>query len=439
MRTSLPILFLLLSACALPHKPTPMEMDVVDRSFHGPSKRDRAEEILRKDELTLEDTLRLVDLLNPTLESLRKDVDLAPLEAWDASLFPNPELAIEVEEFPTGGGRSLGNSERGFGLSQSIPVGGRLGAASSVAALQRKVAALRYLRQRRVILTEAKSAFHDVLAAKHNVDLTRHTRDLAEQFHDLTEERFKAEAVPEMEVLKAAVNLAKAGTDVRMAETDLAVAIKTLHALIGDVNYPVEKFSGELFVRFEAPSLEALKGQVIVAHPELEIVRAQKTLAERELDLAGAGAIPDVNLDVAHKWTEGSERILEFGVSVPIPLFNRNQAKIVAATIRVRQAELRIQETKNAVTLALIETYRNFAAAQERVETYRKTILPKAQKALDQTNEGYKAGKFSYLDVLDSQQTLAEARIAYIFALKDLNRFASELEQLTGSRLQGIR
>ena len=90
-------------------------------------------------------------------------------------------------------------------------------------------------------------------------------------------------------------------------------------------------------------------------------------------------------------------------------------------------------------TLSLIEAYRNFAAAQDRVKTYRETILPKAQKALDQTNEGYKAGKFSYLDVLDSQQTLTEARIAFLFALQDLNRFVTELEKLTGSRIQGIR
>ena len=70
---------------------------------------------------------------------------------------------------------------------------------------------------------------------------------------------------------------------------------------------------------------------------------------------------------------------------------------------------------------------------------YRETILPKAQKALEQTDEGYKAGKFSYLDVLDSQQTLAEARIAYVSALWDLNRLAAELEKVTGTRLTGTR
>ena len=433
------VLLLLLTACAAPARPTLIDMDILDRSFREPSQRDQAEEILKKEELTLDDVLRLADLLNPTLESLRKDVDLAPLEAWDASIFPNPTLEIEAEEFPTGEGRSLSRSERGFGISQSIPVGGRLGAATTVAEKQRELAAMRYLWQRRLILTDAKNAFLSVLAVRQNVELTRKTQDLAKQFHDLTDERFKAEAIPEMEVLKAAVNLAKAETDVKMAEKDQVVAIKTLHALIGDVDFPIDRFSGELFVRFEAPSLEALKGQVLVGHPEIDIARREKELAQSELGLANADAIPDVDVDVAYKWAPDSERILEFGLSVPLQLFNRNQAKIRAATIRLRQSGLRMREARNAATLSLIETYRNFAGAQDRVKTYRETILPKAQKALDQTNKGYKAGKFSYLDVLDSQQTLAEARIAYLFALQDLNRFVTELEKLTGSRLQGIR
>jgi cobalt-zinc-cadmium efflux system outer membrane protein len=86
-----------------------------------------------------------------------------------------------------------------------------------------------------------------------------------------------------------------------------------------------------------------------------------------------------------------------------------------------------------------MESYRTFGAAQDRVRVYQEEILPKAQKALDQTNEGYRLGKFGYLDVLDAQRTLADSTKALTAALADLNLAASDLETLTGMRLETVR
>ena len=297
------LLTVVLASCALPDKPTAIEMAHFDKAYREPAKPTESDSLLKKDELTLDDVLRLAELLNPRLESLRKDVDLAPLAAWSESLLPNPTLNLEAEELSAEEKRSLGNSERGIGIGQSIPVGGRLGAASSVAEAERRVAALRYLWQRRIILTSVKQAFLGYLAARQNVELARQTRDIAKQFHDLTQERFTAQAIPEMELLKAAVSLAKAGADVRTSETTLAITLKHVHAVMGDVDFPVERFVGELNVRFEVPSLESLRGQVVVTHPEIEIAKGQKELAEHVLDLEQARVIPDLDVDVEKVYT----------------------------------------------------------------------------------------------------------------------------------------
>jgi cobalt-zinc-cadmium efflux system outer membrane protein len=78
-------------------------------------------------------------------------------------------------------------------------------------------------------------------------------------------------------------------------------------------------------------------------------------------------------------------------------------------------------------------------AALERATVFRDDILPKAQKALDQTLTGQKEGKFNYLDVLDSQRTLAEARIALATAVSELNLSAVDLEKLTGTQIETQR
>jgi cobalt-zinc-cadmium efflux system outer membrane protein len=389
-----------------------------------------ADALLKKDELSLEEVLAIADLLNPELASERKNIDLATAAVWEAKLYPNPSLLLGLEDYKTKS--SFGSSKRTAGLSIPLVFSGRIGAATSQAEKEREVAAVAYV-------CDVKRAFLGLLASRRTAELARETRDLAKTLNDVTNERFKAQAIPEMELLKSAVNLAKSDVDLKLAEKDHAVALKTLHARMGMVDFPQDKFSGVLASRYTVPSLEALRGQVTTIHPLLEGAVKAREAAEFQLSLARSERIPDIGLEITAGVDSANDGIIQAGIAIPLPLFNRNQAKIAAAEARIQQAEFKLQAVKNDLVLRLTEAYRNFTAAQERVTVYTDEIMPKAQKALDQTNEGYRQGKFGYLDVLDSQRTLAEAKIAYAAALADLNLSAAELEKLTGMRLEAVR
>lgn len=427
-----------LAACGSPEPIRFGDLEQMDSRFTPPAAHaSGVEDLVRKDELTLEDVLALADRMNPELARERKNVDLATASVWEAQLYPNPSLLLQVEDVRTR--NSFGDSKRLAGISFSLALGGRLGAGRSVAEKEREAAAIGFVWRRREILSLVKRAFASLLVSNRTVELARETRDLAKTLHDVTNERFKAQAVPEMELLKAAVSLAKAEVDLRLAEKDVLVGRKSLHALMGNADLPQEKFSGTLYSRFTLPGFEALRGQVTSVHPLLETAVRKKEAAELELVLARRERVPDVGLDVLGGRDSNSQTIVEAGISIPLPLFNRNQAKIAKAEIRIDQAKYDVDAVRNELILRLTESYRSFASAQDRVTVYQEEILPKAEKAFGQTNEGYKLGKFGYLDLLDAQRTLAEARIAFAAALGDLNLSALELEKLTGTRLEPIR
>ncbi|MBI2931961.1 MAG: TolC family protein [Planctomycetes bacterium] len=423
-----------LAGCAAP---SPYAIGELEESEHRfvvpPRERSKIEEILAKDELTLADALEIADALNPRLEVERRNVDLATAAMWEASLYPNPSAILDVED------ARAGRAERTAGLSVPVAIGGRLGAATDLAAKEREVAALRYVWRRREILTDVKRAFVNVLAAGRAVELARDGRRIAQTVREIAEERFKAQAVPEMEVLKAAVNLAKAEADVKLAERDLQVSTKALQALMGDADFPKDRFSGELASRFVVPGAEALRGLVMAGHPLLEAARLAREAAETRISLAEAQRIPDITVTVTVGKDSEEATIVEGGVEVPLPIFNRNQAAIMEAEIRKRQAELEAVGIRNDLLLQLTEAIRTFVSAQERVALYVEEILPKAEQALRQTEEGYRAGKFAHLDVLDAQRTLSEARFAAVTALSDLNLAAAEVEKLSGVPLERIR
>ncbi len=433
----------LVSGCGGAPEPLPwVDLDGLDRRYQapsGPESVSASKALLEKEELTLQDVLTLADLLNPELAAERKNIDIAAAALWEAKLYPNPSFIAQIEEVPTKRGGSLGDAKRVAGIGIPIVVSGRIGAATSLAEKERDIVAIHYVWRRREILGAVQKAFVALLAARQNAGLARETRNLAKAFHDVTDERFRAQAIPEMELLKAAVNLAKSEIDLKLVEKDLAVSLKTLHAFIGDFDFPKERFAGELGARFTSPSLEALRGHLTAGHPLLEAASRRKEAAQLELNLAKSERIPDPSLEfLAGVDGEGST-LVEAGVSIPLPLFNRNQGRIASAEARIRKAELGIEVARNDLLLRLTEAYRTFAVAQERVVVYRDEILPKAERALSQTNEGYRQGKFSFLDVLDAQRTLAEARIAFAASLADLNLAVAELEKLTGMRLESIR
>ena len=340
----------------------------------------------------------------------------------------------EVEEAPT---RSfnLGRSKRVGGFSQPIVIGGRRGAAMDVAAKEREIVAVRYLWQRREILTRVKQAYRGVLAAGRDVTLTTETRDVSKQFHDLVVKQFEAEDIPETPVLKAAVELERAEIGLKQAQSRLEVQVKGLKALLGDIDLPVEKFTGTLTTSFEVPALDALRKSLLKDHPLLRAARMERERAELEKALAETEAVPDVGVTVLGGADAGDDGIVEGGIEVPLPIFNHNQAKVAAAEIRIRQADLEIDRARNVVLLRLTEAHSVFTVAQGQVKSYEETILPKAQKALDQAREGYQLGNFTFLDVLDAQRTLAEARIAHLAALADLNALAAEMEKIAGAGL----
>jgi cobalt-zinc-cadmium efflux system outer membrane protein len=393
------------------------------------------EQLLKKEELTLEDVLWIADALNPDLNEARKNVDLGNAMVWDASLYPNPQLLAQLDDYHPKTG-SFATSKRTIGLGFPIVVGGRIQANIHLAEAQRDQMTLQYVWTRRDILTQVKQAFLGVLSNQQSLALAQETLKLIKSFHTLAQERFNLRAIPEMELLKATVELAKAENDVRLGEKKLSVATKTLKALLGNADLPKEKFRGTLPDRYTIPPVDVLRPKVIEKHPLLEAVKKEREIHEREVDLLKSSTIPDIQVQVLAGADSTNETVILGGLSVNLPVFDRNQAKITMARIALQQAEFRFQSQLNDLLLKLSQFHQEVQTSQAQVLSYELTILPSAQKALEQTTEGYKQGKFTYLDVLDAQRTLVEARAGYSDSLLDLSNSASELEKLLGSRLE---
>lgn len=392
--------------------------------------------LMSKDEWALEDLLALAERINPELEVARREVDFAGTEMWEAGLYPNPSLSYALEETSVSGDRS-GRGKHIGSVSIPLVVSGRIGAATDLWRSVREVRALEWEELRLLLRAQIKRAFAEVLYVERGLDLVRELRKVAQEFHDLTEVRFKAGDVAEMEVLKTTVDLSRLDLEYARSEKGVEAAYRALFQLVGNIDLPRKKLVGNLDTIYPKVSFETLRGQALAVHPRLQRALKEKEVAEQEIRLAKVQRWPDLGLSLGFgRDTVEDENFVEGGIEIPLPLFNRNQARIAGAEIRLRQAELRITAARNEILGELAQVFKDYTFAQEAVRRYENEILPAAQKSLDQTNDGYKNRKFSYLDVLDAQRTLFDTRAGYLTAIRDLSQAAADLERLIGGRFE---
>ena len=70
--------------------------------------------------------------------------------------------------------------------------------------------------------------------------------------------------------------------------------------------------------------------------------------------------------------------------------------------------------------------------ARQQFELLRNDMLPSAQSAYEAASKGFELGKFTFLDVLDAQRTLFQARSQYLSALSQANQAAAEIARIVG-------
>jgi cobalt-zinc-cadmium efflux system outer membrane protein len=182
--------------------------------------------------------------------------------------------------------------------------------------------------------------------------------------------------------------------------------------------------------------------KLISQNPDL--ARWATELAQRQalIDFEKSKAIPDITLSLGgtHYVNTGpyapGANALVAGISIPLPLFDRNQGGILEAQRRFTKAEEERRAMKVQVTTGLSTAYQRLASAHAAATILKSQILPGAQRAFDAANQGFRLGKFSFLSVLDSQRTLFNSKSQYLLALTDYHQAVAAVERLIGERLE---
>jgi outer membrane protein, heavy metal efflux system len=376
--------------------------------------------------LSLDQALSAAFAQNPELAAVGREIGIAEGERRQAGLMPNPELSWEVED------TRRNTSTTTVTLSQALELGGKRGARIEVAEAGQAVASLELERQRNGLRADVIQAFHAALRAQTALELAQQSQALTERGLRVVEGRVKAGQSSPVEATRAQVQLAQAQAAERRARSERSVAWQALARLTGSAETGFDHLDDASLSPGPAPRADVLLAKVEQT-ADWRLAAAQIARGEASVGSEKAKRIPDLTVSLGSQYSrEDRERVNVVGLSMPLPLFDRNQGNVLAATRRADQA----RDLRNAVELRLRSDTRSaldqWATAMGEVQAYDRTILPSAQQAVDTATRGFEMGKFAFLDVLDAQRTLIEARGLYLDALASATDARAQVERIYG-------
>lgn len=386
-------------------------------------------------DIRLGEAAALALLQNPALAAFSQEIRAREAAVLQAGLLPNPRLNVQSS--------SLGNTSiKGFEgpsttvqLSQLILLGSKITKRVKAAQLTQDLAGWEYEAKRVELLTQVAQSFIAVLSAQERLALAQQLVHLAEQVATTVSKRVQAGKISPVEETKAQVALSSVRIELTRAKRELKAARNRLAAAWGSTTPCFQKAIGQLSEVSPLPSLEQLRG-LISQNPDL--ARWTTELARRQalIDLEKSEAIPDLTVNVGGThYMDTGDYALVAGISIPIPLFDRNQGRIAEAQHRFIKAEEEQRAVEVQIATALGSAYQRLATAHAEVATLQTQVLPGAQRAFDAANQGFRLGKFGFLSVLDAQRTLFDAKSQYLRALSSYHQAVAAVERLIGEEL----
>lgn len=365
------------------------------------------------------------EISNPRLIGPREDVAVAEALVDQARLAPNPELSLEVENFAgTGVFSGLRSSEYTLSAGLPIELGGKRRSRIGLAEAELEVARLAGQLSAADVGLAVRQRYVAAVAARQRVDLAEGVLARNREFLRIASALVDTGREPPLHALRAQAALARSEAELKAAQADALAARFALGALLPDGQVPLVTLT---FPRLEPPY--ATMDEYAGLEPRL--AQAERRAAQAGAVLERSLGRPDITASAGvRRFEESNDQALVVGLTIPLPLRDRNQGNIAAAQSRSRAAAAREAVALTDYRQAVAEARASYLAAQAKADTLERESLPQAEEALRLADIGYRNGKFALIEVLSAADTRDEIRASLIDAREEQGKAAAQLIRL---------
>lgn len=380
---------------------------------------------LAQQALTWEQVKERFEAANPTLQSAKANINESRAAEVTAYLRPNPDVTLGYDQFnffttqppPNGGGNTYNPAAFAFPSATFSYLHERQHKRElrrDVAAKSTDVSVASYADQERNLLFNLRNAFVQVLQAK--AVLQNAVENLAywDQELSINQNRLNAGDMSQEDFDRLKLQRLQFLTDQQTAIVNVRTNKITLLMLLND-RTPIEQFdiTGKFDFDNEIRPLQEFRDIAKATRPDLKEAVQNVELAKLNHKLAIANGSVDPTFGVDFARNPPIPVYMGFSVNIPIRIFDRNQGEkartLVDITVKQRLQDASEAQVLNDVDSAYATIESNLNLLRTRTE-----YLQLATQIRDRMSYAYRNGGAALLDLLDTEKTYRDTRLAYI-------------------------
>lgn len=371
---------------------------------------------------------------SPRLKAAEARIGASRGDLRQAGLRPNPELSVQGEDFAGSGQyRGVRSLESTVGAAQRLEIGGKRGARVAFAGAGLTVSEYEYAAARLDVIRDVTKAYSEAVAARRGIEIEAERLRIADEVLRIVRARVEGGKEPLVQVRRAEISQSRAVLAIERARREAEIAQRALATSIGLEWVELVTDNAWFEAIGPAPAITPIGSVALAANPDYTRWEAQIARARAGLTVERAGAIPDVTIGAgARRYQATRDAAFVVTLSVPIPVLNRNQGAIQRASSELVRTEVEARQGRLTLEASLAEAEERLITAWREANALRRTILPNARQAFGFAREGYVAGKFAFLEVLEAQRTLFDTQAQLNEALKEVHARRADVERLTG-------
>lgn len=347
----------------------------------------------------------------------------------ESQLLPNPEFAYSVENvFGNKNWHDWNAAESRYEVAQKLELGGKRKFRSRAAGFQVYAAEAGYEAKKLLVLNTLLKLFIEAVGFQEQFQVAKDQLQIADEVFKTVAAKVEAGRVSLIQQNKAEIAQATASIALQKAVIDFEKAKERLATMWGDACPDFELVEFPFYI-LECPDPLETCLYNLENNPELIQSQYEYLSADQTLNLEKAKSIPDVTVTVGYKTIRDTgEKGMILGAAFPIMIFNQNRGNIQKAQFESQKIREQYRELYLILENKLSIAHKELMRAYSEAELLQSTVLNKASQTFEFAQEGYKEGKFEYLDMLDSQRTLFEVRERYIQALINYHKSKADIE-----------
>jgi outer membrane protein, heavy metal efflux system len=387
---------------------------------------------------------------SPDLRAAREAVAAAAARERQAAALPNPTLAYGREQTSRGGQR---NAQDVAQLEQPLEIGGQRGVRREAARLRGAAAAARLAVAEAQLDFDVARAYATAVAAERRATLAEQAAGAFTDAERVSDRRLAAGDVSGYAARRLRLEAARYASlraEAALARRTARIALASLIGARADtLALPLTLGDSAVRAASSLPDADSLRAVAVRSRAELRAAVLEADAAAAEARLAARERIPSPTLAAGYKHERVEDGVtgssgaslsgFVAGISLPLPLFDRRQGAVEAATAETRRRQAETDALRVRVAREVDEAAESLRAVEAQVAALAPELGEGSRSAMRAVQAAYAEGEITLVEWLDAVRAYQEAESSYATLQAEAAVRRAALERAVGTPLTSDR